>query len=72
MKAEVVKLDASGAGSIDLDDEIFGLEPRADVAQPIHAVDNCFHLDGLGRHRLPRRRAGQSRARRRGAEDGWD
>ncbi|MGG7643237.1 50S ribosomal protein L4 [Rhodovulum sp. YNF3179] len=31
MKAEVVKLDASGAGSIDLDDEIFGLEPRADI-----------------------------------------
>ncbi|AXQ94403.1 50S ribosomal protein L4 [Cereibacter azotoformans] len=31
MKAEVIKLDASSAGSIELDDAIFGLEPRADI-----------------------------------------
>ncbi|MDT8854470.1 50S ribosomal protein L4 [Paracoccaceae bacterium Fryx2] len=31
MKADVIKLDASTAGSIDLDDAIFGLEPRADI-----------------------------------------
>jgi large subunit ribosomal protein L4 len=31
MKADVIKLDASSAGSIDLDDAIFGLEPRADI-----------------------------------------
>ena len=31
MKADVIKLDAGKAGSIDLDDEIFGLEPRADI-----------------------------------------
>ncbi|WP_343081940.1 50S ribosomal protein L4 [Ostreiculturibacter nitratireducens] len=31
MKADVIKLDAKKAGSIDLDDEIFGLEPRADI-----------------------------------------
>jgi len=31
MKLEVIKLDGSGAGSIDLDDALFGLEPRADV-----------------------------------------
>ncbi|WP_145104739.1 50S ribosomal protein L4 [Cereibacter sediminicola] len=31
MKAEVIKLDASPAGSIELDDAIFGLEPRADI-----------------------------------------
>ena len=31
MKAEVIKLDAKKSGSIDLDDEIFGLEPRADI-----------------------------------------
>ncbi|MEM8770983.1 MAG: 50S ribosomal protein L4 [Pseudomonadota bacterium] len=31
MKADVLKLDASKAGSVDLNDEIFGLEPRKDI-----------------------------------------
>ena len=31
MKADVIKLDAKKAGSVDLDDAIFGLEPRADI-----------------------------------------
>jgi len=31
MKAEVIKLDAGKAGEIDLDDAVFGLEPRADI-----------------------------------------
>lgn len=31
MKTEVIKLDASAAGSIELDDAVFGLEPRADI-----------------------------------------
>ena len=31
MKASVIKLDAKSAGEIDLSDEIFGLEPRADI-----------------------------------------
>lgn len=31
MKADVIKFDAGKAGSIDLDDEIFGLEPRKDI-----------------------------------------
>jgi large subunit ribosomal protein L4 len=31
MKIQVQKLDASGAGDIDLDDAVFGLEPRADI-----------------------------------------
>ena len=31
MKLDVIKLDASPAGSIELDDAIFGLEPRADI-----------------------------------------
>ncbi|PTE21413.1 50S ribosomal protein L4 [Cereibacter changlensis] len=31
MKTDVIKLDASKAGSIDLDDAIFGLDPRADI-----------------------------------------
>ncbi len=33
MKTQVITLDASDAGSIELDDEIFGLEPRADLLQ---------------------------------------
>ena len=35
MKADVIKLDAKKAGSIDLSDEIFGLEPRADILQRV-------------------------------------
>ncbi len=31
MKADAIKLDGKAAGSIDLSDEIFGLEPRADI-----------------------------------------
>jgi len=31
MKTDVLKLDASKAGSVDLDDAIFGLEPRKDI-----------------------------------------
>jgi large subunit ribosomal protein L4 len=31
MKLDVIKLDAKKAGSIELSDEIFGLEPRADI-----------------------------------------
>lgn len=31
MKTPVIKLDASQAGEMDLDDSVFGLEPRADI-----------------------------------------
>ena len=31
MKADAIKLDGKKAGSVDLDDEIFGLDPRADI-----------------------------------------
>jgi len=31
MKAEVINLDAAPAGDVELDDAIFGLEPRADI-----------------------------------------
>ncbi|MDP5345438.1 MAG: 50S ribosomal protein L4 [Paracoccaceae bacterium] len=31
MKADVIKLDAAVSGSIELDDSIFGLEPRVDI-----------------------------------------
>ena len=37
MKAQVIKLDAGASGSIELDDAIFGLEPRADI---LHRVVN--------------------------------
>ena len=33
MKADVVTLEAGSAGSVDLDEGIFGLEPRADLLQ---------------------------------------
>ena len=31
MKADAIKLDGKKAGSVDLNDEIYGLEPRADI-----------------------------------------
>ncbi len=31
MKTDAIKLDGKAAGSVDLDDAIFGLEPRADI-----------------------------------------
>ena len=31
MKLDVIKLDGGTAGSIDLDEALFGLEPRADI-----------------------------------------
>ena len=31
MKADVIKLDASSAGEVDLSDDVFGLDPRADI-----------------------------------------
>ena len=33
MKLDVVKLDGSNAGSVDLSDEIFCLDPREDILQ---------------------------------------
>ncbi|MEO0362112.1 MAG: 50S ribosomal protein L4, partial [Pseudomonadota bacterium] len=35
MKTDVTTLDAGAAGSIDLSDEVFGLEPRADILQRV-------------------------------------
>ncbi|PHQ86884.1 MAG: 50S ribosomal protein L4, partial [Thalassobium sp.] len=31
MKADAIKLDGKKAGSVDLDEAIFGLEPRIDI-----------------------------------------
>ena len=33
MKLDVIKLDGAAAGSIDLGDDIFGLEPRVDLGR---------------------------------------
>ena len=35
MKLDVIKLESGKAGSIDLSDEIFGLEPRGDILQRV-------------------------------------
>ena len=35
MKLDVIKLDSGRAGSIELADEVFGLEPRADILQRV-------------------------------------
>ncbi|RMC37361.1 50S ribosomal protein L4 [Paracoccus alkanivorans] len=35
MKLDVIKLDSGKAGSIDLSDEVFGLEPRGDLLQRV-------------------------------------
>ncbi len=35
MKADVIKLDGKKAGSVDLDETLFGLEPRADILQRV-------------------------------------
>ncbi|MFO1170961.1 MAG: 50S ribosomal protein L4 [Hyphomicrobiaceae bacterium] len=53
MKAEVTTLDAGKAGTIDLKDEIFGLDPREDL---IHR---------MVRYQLAKRRAGTHKAKTR-------
>ena len=46
MKADVTTLDAKKAGSLTLSDDMFGLEPRADI------------LHRMVRYQLAKRRAG--------------
>ncbi len=46
MKADVTTLDAKKAGTVDLSDEVFGLEPRADL------------LHRMVRYQLAKRRSG--------------
>lgn len=46
MKAEITTLDAKKAGTVELADEVFGLEPRADI------------LQRMVRYQLAKRRAG--------------
>jgi large subunit ribosomal protein L4 len=54
MKAEVLTLDASPAGEVELDDAIFGLEPRADI------------LHRVVRWQLAKRQAGTHKTKTRG------
>ncbi|MEM8869839.1 MAG: 50S ribosomal protein L4 [Pseudomonadota bacterium] len=53
MKTDVMKLDAGKAGTIDLSDEIFGLEPRADI------------LHRVVRYQLAKRQAGTHKVKTR-------
>ena len=53
MKTDVIKLDAGKAGTIELSDEIFGLEPRADI------------LHRVVRWQLARRQAGTHKVKTR-------
>jgi len=54
MKAKVLTLDSADAGEIDLKDEIFGLEPRADLIQRVVVWQ------------LAKRRSGQHQVQTRG------
>lgn len=54
MKAEAIKLDGKKAGSVDLDDAIFGLEPRADI---LHRVVRWQRNNAqAGTHKVKTRR----------------
>ena len=54
MKLDVIKLDGAAAGSIDLGDEIFGLEPRVDI---LHRVVRWQRNNAqAGTHKVKTRR----------------
>ena len=53
MKTDVIKLDAEKAGTIELSDDIFGLEPRADI------------LHRVVRYQLAKRQAGTHKVKTR-------
>ena len=58
MKADITTLDAKKAGSVDLSDEVFGLEPRADI------------LHRMVRYQLAKRQAGTHHAKDRSLVSG--
>lgn len=58
MKADVTTLDAKAAGTVDLPDEVFGLEPRADI------------LQRMVRYQLLKRQAGTHHAKDRSLVSG--
>ncbi len=53
MKADVIKLDGKKAGSVELDEALFGLEPRADI------------LQRMVRYQLAKRQAGTHKVKTR-------
>ena len=54
MKLDVIKLDGKAAGSIDLGDDIFGLEPRVDI---LHRVVRWQRNNAqAGTHKVKTRR----------------
>jgi large subunit ribosomal protein L4 len=58
MKADVISLDASSVGSIELSDDVFALEPRTDI------------LQRMVRYQLAKRQAGTHKAKQRGEVNG--
>ncbi len=58
MKATVITLDASSAGSIELSDSVFALEPRTDI------------LQRMVRYQLSKRQAGTHKAKQRSEVNG--
>jgi len=58
MKADVMTLDASSAGSVELNDAVFALEPRADI------------LQRMVRYQLSKRQAGTHKAKGRSEVSG--
>ena len=58
MKADVITLDASSAGSIELNDDLFALEPRADI------------LQRMVRYQLSKRQAGTHKTKGRSEVNG--
>jgi large subunit ribosomal protein L4 len=58
MKADVMTLDASSAGSVELSDEVFALEPRADI------------LQRMVRYQLSKRQAGTHKTKGRSEVNG--
>jgi len=58
MKADVINLDASPAGSIELSDDVFALEPRTDI------------LQRMVRYQLSKRQAGTHKAKGRSEVNG--
>jgi large subunit ribosomal protein L4 len=58
MKADVITLDASQAGSIELRDDVFALEPRTDI------------LQRMVRYQLSKRQAGTHKAKNRSEING--
>jgi large subunit ribosomal protein L4 len=58
MKADVITLDASSVGSIELSDDVFALEPRTDI------------LQRMVRYQLSKRQAGTHKAKQRGEVNG--